>query len=193
VGRDRDDDDGGRAGPAAGQAFDEFVTRRYPGLLRTAYLLTGDRGLAEDLVQTALFSTFKRWHTLRDQTDPGAYVRKVMVTTQTSWMRRKASGEHVVDVPPDRPGDEGTSTAERLVLWQALGQLPARMRAVVVLRFYEDLTEAETATVLGCSVGTVKSQTSRGLDRLRDLFAADDDDPAPRGGPRLMLWQKETS
>jgi RNA polymerase sigma-70 factor (sigma-E family) len=181
---ERENDDGN-------SAFDEFVGRRYAGFLRTAYLLTGDRGLAEDLVQTALFKTYKRWSSLRDQADPTAYVRRAMVTTQTSWMRRRSSGEQVVEIPDGKGGVEDPSTADRLHMRLALGELPPRMRAVVVLRFYEDLSEAETARLLGCSVGTVKTQTSRGLDRLRTVLGTDD---AVVHTPRTpTLTRKETS
>lgn len=153
-------------------AFDAFVVRRYGALLRTAHLLTGDRGLAEDLLQTALLQTYRRWDGLVDQEDPVGYVRRVLVTTQTSWARRFSFREQVVAATPDT-WREDTGPADRLDLWAALGALPARMRAVLVLRFYEDLSEAATAEVLGCSVGTVKSQTSRGLARLRAHLPAD--------------------
>lgn len=160
------------------QAFDEFVTRRHASLLRTAYLLTGNRGSAENLLQTALFETFRRWNRLRDRNDPTAYVRRAMVNTQTSWGRRRASKELTFAVPPDREQITDGHPAERLHMWQTLLGLPPRMRAVLVLRFYEDMTEAETARVLGCSVGTVKSQTARGLARLRvDLENANDEEP----------------
>ncbi|GHE09075.1 hypothetical protein GCM10011381_12220 [Klenkia taihuensis] len=100
-------------------------------------------------------------------------MRRVLVTTQTSWARRFSFREQVVAAPPDT-WREDTGPADRLDLWRALTALPARMRAVLVLRFYEDLSEAATAELLGCSVGTVKSQTSRGLARLRTHLPADD-------------------
>ncbi|SDN83236.1 RNA polymerase sigma-70 factor, sigma-E family [Klenkia soli] len=153
--------------------FDAFVRRRYGGLLRTAHLLTGDRALAEDLLQTALLETYRRWDRLADREDPVGYVRRVLVTTQTGWARRFSSREQVLAFPPDS-WREDAGPADRLDLWVALRQLPPRMRAVLVLRFYEDLSEAATAEVLRCSVGTVKSQTSRGLARLRTRLPADD-------------------
>jgi RNA polymerase sigma-70 factor (sigma-E family) len=159
--------------------FDAFVDRRYGSLLRTAYLLTGDRGAAEDLVQTALLETYRRWDRLDDRHDPVGYVRRVLVTTQTSWARRFSFRERVV-AEFDEAAVEDASPVERVHLVRALGTLPARMRAVLVLRFYEDLTEAATAAALGCSVGTVKSQTSRGLARLRTHL-----DDGPRVGDAM--------
>jgi RNA polymerase sigma-70 factor (sigma-E family) len=148
--------------------FQEFVSIRYGDLLRTAYLLSGSREAAEDLVQTALLTTMRHW---RGVTDPMAYVRRAMVNHRTSLWRRMSSRELLTDAPPDRSTPDGTvSRAERDELLTALGRLPVRMRAVLVLRYWEDLTEVETARVLGCSVGTVKSQASRGLGRLREVL-----------------------
>jgi len=146
----------GRAG------FDEFVVARSGALLRTAYLLTRDRHLAEDLVQTALA---KAWSARRRIVgDPEPYVRRIMVNEFASGRRRKWRGEQPTAEPPDthRPPDEPDPD-----LWHALANLPRRQRAVVVLRFFDDLTEAETARTLGVSVGTVKSQTARALAKLR--------------------------
>jgi RNA polymerase sigma-70 factor (sigma-E family) len=142
-------------------------------LLRTAYLLTGDHGHAEDLVQTALLKTYRHWERVSGRGDPTAYVRRVLVTTQTSWLRRSSSTEQVISAVPDRAADPRYEPDEELL--RALRLLPPRMRAVVVLRFYEDLSEAATAELLGCSAGTVKTQTSRAMARLRELLA-----PAPR-------------
>lgn len=161
-------------------AFDAFVARRYSGLVRFGYVLTGNRSGAEDLVQTALFRTYLRWNRLRDPDDPTAYVRRAMVNAHVSWTRRSSSHEQLFAEPPDSDAlhaDEDSGNVERLQMWRDLATLPARMRAVLVLRFYEDLSEAETARVLGCSVGTVKSQTSRGLARLRGALA--EPGPAP--------------
>src|SRR4051812_23119019 len=137
--------------------------------MRTALLLTGDRGRAEDLVQTALFETFRRWPRLRDQADPIGYTRKALVTTHLNWIRRRSWHEpaiaQIVDVAAT---DDVGRVAERLHLRSALLGLPPRMRAVLVLRFFEDLSERDTAELLGCSTGTVKSQTARGLSRLRE-------------------------
>ena len=145
-------------------AFEEFVAARSATLLRTAYLLTRDHGLAEDLLQTALTKAYLAWS--RIDGDPEPYVRRILVNTYASWWRRKWRGEHPTDELPEdsnhdhRLGESGD-------LWDALGRLPRRQRAVVVLRFFEDLTEAQTAALLGISVGTVKSQTSKALAKLR--------------------------
>lgn len=148
--------------------FQEFVEVRYTDLLRTAYLLTGDRGAAEDLVQAALLTTMRHW---RAVADPMAYVRRTMVNRRTSLWRRIGSRELLTDAPPDRGVPDGAAgRAERDELLTALGRLPVRMRAVLVLRYWEDLSEEDTAQLLGCSVGTVKSQASRGLARLRDVL-----------------------
>lgn len=146
--------------------FDEFVAARSSRLLRTAYLLTRDHALAEDLLQTALTKAWFAWS--RIQGDPEPYVRKVLVNTFASWWRRKWNGEHAYAEPPDRPGAGGHEEADqRHDLWTAMGRLPRRQRAVIVLRFVEDLSEAETARLLGISPGTVKSQTSKALANLR--------------------------
>lgn len=151
--------------------FADFVDRWSPALLRVAFLLTSDHGLAEDLLQTALMKTSRRWRHLADRDHAYSYVRRVLVTTHTSWHRRRRPHEVLIDRLPDladtgsAPEPSGLGDA-----LHALDELPPRMRAVIVLRFYEDLSEAETAVALGCSVGSVKSQSSRGLTRLRDLL-----------------------
>jgi RNA polymerase sigma-70 factor (sigma-E family) len=149
--------------------FAEFVTQWSPALLRVAFLLTSDRGEAEDLLQTALLKTSRHWGRLNDREAAYAYVRRVLVTTHTSWRRRRRVHEVLLDQFPEQAAGERTSIDAGRAL-QALEQLPPRMRAVVVLRCYEGLTEAETADALGCSVGSVKSQASRGLARLRELL-----------------------
>ena len=147
--------------------FDEFVASRSSRLLRTAYLLTRDHALAEDLLQTALTKAWFSWS--RIESDPEPYVRKILVNTFASWWRRKWSGEHAYAEPPEpEPGPSGQDRADqRHDLWEAMGRLPRRQRAVVVLRFVEDLSEAETARLLGVAPGTVKSQTSKALAKLR--------------------------
>ncbi len=152
------------------QDFDAFVAARSTRLLRTAFLLTHDRGLAEDLVQTALAKAWFAWG--RIEGAPETYVRRIMVNTYSSWWRRKWNGEEPTETLPEGPrgtvDDGGVARIdERTDLWRALGRLPKRQRAVVVLRFYEDLSEVDTAELLGCSVGTVKSQASRALAKLR--------------------------
>ena len=151
------------------EAFEALVDARSTSLLRMAYLLTGDWGTAEDLLQTALTKTWFRWHTLRDTGAAEAYVRQVMSRTFATWWRRKWRGEHPTDVLPDVLGhDPYSGVLARDLLRRALAELPPRQRAIVVLRFYEDLSEAQVAEVLGCSLGTVKSTVSRALVRLRE-------------------------
>ena len=145
--------------------FDDFVVARSSALLRTAYLLTRDHALAEDLLQTALTKAWFSWS--RIDGDPEPYVRKILVNTFATWWRRKWNGEHAhADVPEPDTGP-AASVDERHDLWDAMGRLPRRQRAVIVLRYVEDLSEAETARLLGVSVGTVKSQTSKALAHLR--------------------------
>jgi len=145
------------------ESFEEYVAARRPARLRTAYLLTGHREDAEDLVQVALVKSVPHWKKIADNPEP--YVRKVMARESVSrWRRRRWREVHtdqVPETPVDGPGDD------RLALRQALATLAPRQRAVIVLRYYEDLTEVETARVLGISVGTVKSQARDALARLR--------------------------
>ena len=149
--------------------FRDFVTTRWSALLRTAYLLTGDRDRAEDVVQGALVRAHRHWPGIQRSGTAEAYVRKTMVNLNTDWWRRLGSRERRVESVPDRGLEADTYAAFELhdELWSAVRQLPTRMRAALVLRYFEDLSEAETAAVLGCSVGSVKSQCSRGLARLR--------------------------
>ena len=167
---------------AAREDFRSYVVARSPALLRTAYLLTGDRADAEDLLQTALAKTYLAWERIREREALDGYVRRVMVNTQTSWWRRRRVDEYATSDLPDRPGPGGDVTdaftdavALHDALWTALAGLPKRQRAMVVLRYYEDLSEAETAAVMGVSVGTVKSTTSRALAKLRDTSGLRDD------------------
>ncbi|MGH3380783.1 MAG: SigE family RNA polymerase sigma factor [Actinoallomurus sp.] len=154
------------------KGFPEFVAAHQRSLLRTAYLLTGDGHLAEDLVQCALVKVATRWERVDASANPLAYVRKVLYHEHISWWRRRGRHrDHPSADPPEpevRP-DFADDTLRTMVLRQALSRLASRQRAVVVLRFYEDCSEAETAALLGCSIGTVKSQTHRALSRLREL------------------------
>lgn len=153
---------------AAREAFQAFVVGRSPALLRTAYLLTGNRADAEDLLQTTLAKTYLSWQRIRDREALDGYVRRVMVNAQTSvWRRHRPEASY--DVVPDlSPGRDAHADADlHDALWTAMASLPRKQRAAVVLRYYEDLSEAETARVLGVSVGTVKSSTSRALASLR--------------------------
>ena len=158
--------------------FEAFVAARSDALLRVGFLLTADRGHAEDLLQTALLKAYRHWGRISGE-DPYPYVRRVLVTSAASWRRRRATQE-IVALPahewsePDRTDD----VAERDRMATALATLPPRMRAVLVLRYGEDLGEAATAAALGCSVNTVKSQTTRGLARLRAALAGSLPTPA---------------
>ncbi|MFL6096967.1 MAG: SigE family RNA polymerase sigma factor [Blastococcus sp.] len=153
-------------------AFEAFVAARSHDLLRTALLLTGDRGHAEDLLQTALVKAYRRWGRI-DGEDPYPYVRRTLVTTGASWRRLRVTQE-IVSLPAHDAAtpDPTEAVAERDRMATALAALPARMRAVLVLRYTEDLSEAATAELLGCSVHTVRSQTVRGLARLRTVLGA---------------------
>ncbi|MFB4271442.1 SigE family RNA polymerase sigma factor [Nonomuraea sp. GTA35] len=150
--------------------FTEFVTTRADSLIRFAYLLTSDQHAAEDLLQTALAKTAGRWRRIRD--NPEAYVRQVMYHEQVGrWRSPRWSGERLVLTPPDRAADDRTHEIEtRITLAQALRLLPTRKRAVLVLRYYEDLSESEVAKIMGCSIGTVRSQTHQAIARLRELI-----------------------
>ncbi|WP_250028978.1 SigE family RNA polymerase sigma factor [Paractinoplanes maris] len=154
--------------------YAHFVRSRTHALLRSAYLLTGDQHLAEDLVQEALARTHRAWSRLERPENAEAYARKVMYHAQVSlWRRPKVAEVLPADFEPDRrPGadDPADAAVERLVLRRALLTLSARQRAVIVLRFFEDHTEVEAAQMLGVSVSTVKTQTGRALDRLRTLL-----------------------
>ena len=150
------------------EGFEAFVAARGSALWRSAWLLTGDAGRAEDLVQTALA---KAWpHHRRVSAGDGsfeAYVRRILVTTYASWWRRRWRGEEPSASLPDRPAAANDDLAARRDVLAALARLPARQRAVVVLRYYEDRTEVETARLLGCSVGTVKQHHARAVRALR--------------------------
>jgi RNA polymerase sigma-70 factor (sigma-E family) len=148
--------------------FTDFVVEVEPRLLRTAYLLTGDHGHAEDLVQTALVKAHRHWARVQRADSPTAYVRRILVTSHTSWRRRMSTSEQVIETIPDRPGDDlQARQATSDLVRTALAELSPRVRAVVVLRWFEDLTEVETARVLGCSTSTVSTHAARGLATLR--------------------------
>ncbi|WP_088314683.1 SigE family RNA polymerase sigma factor [Kineosporia sp. R_H_3] len=175
------------AADGAEESFRAFVVARRPALLRTAWLLTGSRDDAEDLVQTALVRAARHWARVVAAGDPEPYVRRVLVTVHVSAWRTASrrvvttslegqldgspdgSPDVLLDGPADRRSGDSTSVDDRLVLAAALARLTPRQRAVLVLRFYEDLTETQTAAALGIGVGTVKSQTRHALARLRDV------------------------
>ena len=150
--------------------FEQYMAARQPSLLRTAYLLTGDRHSAEDLVQTALAKLYLSWDKVQRRELVDGYVRRIMVNENNSlWRRAWKRREVSTDTVPDRVGvDDRHDFGERSALWEFVQTLPRKQRAVVVLRYYEDLSEAEVADILGVSVGTVKSQSSRALSALRE-------------------------
>jgi RNA polymerase sigma-70 factor (sigma-E family) len=150
--------------------FDEFVRSRHAALLRFAHLLTGDPHAAADLVQEALEKAGLRWRRIRQQDAPESYVRRSILNAHINHGRRRRRERLVAEAP-----EQGGAVAEPRddALWRLLATLPPQQRAVLVLRFYEDLSEAETARVLGCAVGTVKSTASRALAKLRAALPAD--------------------
>ena len=148
--------------------FTEFMLGRWSTLVRFGYGLTGDLGLAEDLAQAALTRACVAWPRVRRAHNPDAYVRKIMINANRSRLRRRRVAEQLTGSPPDTAaGEQARLGDDRPELIQALMSLPAGQRAVLVLRYWMDLSEAETAASLGCSVGNVKSQAARGLAKLR--------------------------
>ncbi len=147
--------------------FTEFMHGRWSTLVRFGYGLTGDLGLAEDLAQTALTRACVAWPRVRRADDPDAYVRRIMINTNRSRLRRRRVAELLTGSPPEAAATAAGADEGRPELIAALMSLPAGQRAVLVLRYWMDLSEAETAASLGCSVGNVKSQAARGLAKLR--------------------------
>jgi RNA polymerase sigma-70 factor (sigma-E family) len=160
--------------------FREFFAAEYPRLCWLGFLLTGSRGEGEELAQEALVRIWWRWRLGRRPADPARYARRVLVNRQRSLLRRAAvearslARARQVEVPP-------AGTEHAMVLWEAVQALPPRQRAVLVLRYREDLTEAEVARLLGVPVGTVKSASHRALARLRQRLGSYDLDPAASG------------
>jgi RNA polymerase sigma-70 factor (sigma-E family) len=153
--------------------FAEYVSARSGALHRAAYLILGDVGLAQDLVQEALIRTYVAWPRLREPAHAEAYTRRAITTIAIDWSRRRRSGERPSDRPPETvTADHADGIDEQAWLWQCLLRLPVRQRVAIVLRYYEDLTEAQTAEVMGCAVGTVKSTVSAGMATLRALVDA---------------------
>jgi RNA polymerase sigma-70 factor (sigma-E family) len=153
--------------------FDQFVTTQVDDLLRTAYLIVWDEGEAEDLVQECLFKVARRWPRVRRMEQPRAYARRVLINLALDGARGRA--RRLRELEPGARASVGAvdplpALEARAELIQALGQLRERQRAVLVLRYFNDLTEAQVAEVLGCSPGTVKSSASRGLARLREAL-----------------------
>lgn len=176
--------------------FRRFVQANWQSLVRTAYLLTGDHGRAEDLVQQTLVACHRRWGALRAQSSPYAYVRAALTNQSISANRRKRVAETLFGGPgrdehagvpagfDEERQDRYASVDNRDALARALRTLPPRMRAVIVLRYFDDLSEAATADALGISVGSVKSQTSRGLDKLHAALQTTDQHTRPEGSLR---------
>jgi RNA polymerase sigma-70 factor (sigma-E family) len=147
--------------------FASYVGQRHERLCRTAYLLTRDWAMAEDVVQHSLVKAWTAWPKIGD--DPDRYVYRIIVNTHASWWRRRWRDEVPTEVMPEGPTgrDFVTAVTERDTLWEAIGALPRRQRAALVLRYFDDMTPEQVAGVLGCSVGAVKKQLSRALARLR--------------------------
>lgn len=149
-------------------AFRDYVRTRGTALLRTAVMLTGNRADAEDLVQAALAKTYLAWGKIHDHAALDAYVRRAMVNTHISWWRRRRLEEFPTDELPDQVvADHARESDTAEVVRRALDRLPQRMRAAVMLRYFDDMTEPEIAAALGISLGTVKSTVSRAVARLR--------------------------
>ncbi|MGW1176727.1 SigE family RNA polymerase sigma factor [Kitasatospora sp. NPDC002543] len=160
---------GGGPGPREPD-FEAFAATRWRRLVRTAYLLTGDHHEAEDVVQATFAKVFRNWARISRLDEPDAYVHRALVNNNLSRHRRRRVRQLLVPVLPDRESTAGGGhhdVEQRSVLIQALAELPQRQRAVVVLRYWEDMGERQVAEVLGCSPGNVKSQASRGLAKLR--------------------------
>jgi RNA polymerase sigma-70 factor (sigma-E family) len=156
-----------RAEPAD---FTEFMHARWSSLFRTAYLLTGNPHDAEELLQDALARTCVKWRGIRDKGAADGYVRRILVHEASRGWRRRAREQVTDEVPLPGSGGGLVEHETRLDVWREICLLPPRMRAVLVLRYYEDLTETDTAAVLGCSVGTVKSQSHAAIKRLRSTL-----------------------
>jgi RNA polymerase sigma-70 factor (sigma-E family) len=154
-------------------SYEEYVGARWTALYRTAYLLTGDHADAEDLAQTALVKAYLSWSKVAAADSPDAYVRRILTNAFLSGRRPlRVTRERLVDQPPEvalrEPGSD-----DRLTLWPHISALPPRQRAVVVLRYYEDLSEKQIAETLGCSTGTVKSTASNALKALKSRLATE--------------------
>ena len=151
------------------EGFPQFIEARERALQRTAWFMTNDWALAQDLVQTALARSWPYWGRIRRGDDPEIYVRRVMVNTWATWRRRRRRGEQPTGMLTNQPapGDMAADVATRLAVRSVLATLTKRQRAVVVLRLFDDLSEAQVAQILGCAVGTVKATMSQALGRLR--------------------------
>lgn len=172
-------------------SFEEFVQACSPRLFRTALLLAGqDRAAAEDLLQLALERAYRHWARVCRTGDPERYVQRILANASNDRWRQAARRRERLLLPGDPDPlaqDQSDAVAERDFLLRALAVLPPRQRTVLVLRYFNDLSEAEIADALGCSVGTVKSQVSRGLTRLRDLAEPGTEPPAGH------MWRRSLS
>jgi RNA polymerase sigma-70 factor (sigma-E family) len=158
-------------------AFSEFVEARSTSLFRTAYLMVGDHQLAQDLLQEALVKTLIAWPRLHDRGNVEAYTRRIVVTTSISWRRRRSFHERPTGTLPERVDTDRVETVvTHDAVIAALLSVPPRQRVAIVLRYYQDLTEAQTADAMGCSVGAVKSQVAAGLKRLREVLGGSFDE-----------------
>ncbi|WP_323792361.1 SigE family RNA polymerase sigma factor [Nocardioides sp.] len=157
------------------EEFTAYLHARQPSLMRTAYLLTGDRHTAEGVLQTSLAKLYLAWDKVRDRDSVDAYLRRIMVNENNSlWRRAWKRREHATEVVPEwTPHHDEYDEGRNDALWDVVRSLPPKARAVVVLRYYEELSEAETADTLGISLGTVKSQCSRAIGTLRQRVPAD--------------------
>src|ERR1700759_3150739 len=174
-------------------AFGEYVRIRSQALLRAAQAMTGNRADAEDLLQATLFKAYQSWDKISDPAALDTYVRRVMVNTHISGWRRRRVDEYPTDEIPDSPSGEDATRESDLhdVVQRAIDRLPRQMRAAVMLRFYDDLTESEVAAALGISVGTVKSTVARAVAKLRnDAELGADAQPGPGASPLDLSRQR---
>jgi RNA polymerase sigma-70 factor (sigma-E family) len=177
-------------------AFEQFVAEATGGLLRTAYLVTGDAGHAEDLVQETLLQIARRWPRVLSMESPQGYARKILVNSALDGSKRRSRhrAELEAQTSPDGnrrweseiSGGVFAQVDQRIEMIRALAELPPRQRAALVLRYFDDLSESEVASTLGCSIGTVKSTTSRALEKMRALVPEREATSAP-GFPRTCL------
>jgi RNA polymerase sigma-70 factor (sigma-E family) len=156
--------------------FDEFVATRGAALLRHAYVLSGDRHTAEDLVQETLAGLYRRWDRVAAASSPEAYVRTTMTRQYLTWRRRRSFAERAWGDLPDQasPVDAITATDADDVVWRALGALPRKQRVILALRFYDDQSDTQIASILGISASNVRAQAARGIATLRTRVAASD-------------------
>jgi RNA polymerase sigma-70 factor (sigma-E family) len=162
--------------------FDAFMTASWPSLYRTAVLMTGDAHLAEDLLQNTMGKVFKSWRRVSRVEHPRSYARAILANEVSNWWRRRSSSELPVEAWPEDDSTAGLDdrVVDRDLMWRALSKLPARQRAVIVLRYYEDLSGTEIAAVLGISDGAVKSHTHRALRTLESALTAAGNERGPR-------------